>query len=77
MCLYVRIIKENTERKALTWKCMRACVWVGGGVAGSDGISCLKGKVKESEAICGEKLTTGNLCLSDCHSFVFEGYVMV
>ena len=48
-----------------------------GGIAGSDGISCLKGKVKERKAICGEELTTGNLCLSDCQSFMFEGYVMV
>ncbi len=38
---------------------------------GGGGISCFKGRVKES--ICGEKLTNGNSCVSDCNCGAFEG----
>lgn len=63
---------DKTEHKALKWKCM--CLGEGG-VTGSDGISCFKGRVKEIEAICGEKLTNGNFCLSGCHWFLFESLI--
>lgn len=59
VCLHIRMITQNTALESIRSMCLGE-----GGVTRSDGISCLKGRVKECETICGEKSTNGNLCLN-------------
>lgn len=66
VCLCVTFIKkkiEHIDHKVLK---LKMHVHVGGeGVTRREEISCLK--VKETEAICSEKLTNVHFCLSDRH----------
>lgn len=57
VCLCVKVItqKRKHRSKKSTWT-YRESVCLGDGVVkGSDGISCLQGRVDECECICGER----------------------